>query len=393
MQEQDRSVVSVAGYPVTRQVRLSRRSVLRSVLGASSVLLLAACAPAAAPPPTAAPAPTPPTATQPPAATTAPAVSPTVAPVPTNPAPVAQPSAANLIPVTVAMSQTSGSFLPNYIALDGGIYQQNGLAVTQSVAESTASMASLLSGQITFAETGGPEIVNAVAGGADVVAVATLVPVYPYRLEAAASIQKPEDLKGAKIGITNFGSTIDIATRLCLSKMNVDVKDVTLLPLGSVSARTAALLSGQIAAGLSQPPDWLVLEAKGFHSIFDMAASKIPTAVVTVIAQRSFVDSKRDVVQHYVDALVQALAKERNDRAFTIEEIKKLLKFDDPAGLATTYEYYSQEVHPDLPYPDAAQFEEAVKGAQNEKVRSVDIGRIIDRSFVQSAADRGLHKA
>jgi NitT/TauT family transport system substrate-binding protein len=353
-------------------------------------VLLAACGPTAAVSPT-------PTAntTTAPEATTAPAAANTTAPAAANTtAPAAAKPSAGLTPVNVSLSQTSGSFLPNWVALDAGLYEKNGLAVTQTVAESTSAMASLLSGQITFAESGGPELVNAVAGGADLVAVACLVPVYPYRLEAAPSITSPEDLRGTKIGITNFGSTIDIATRLCLSRMGLDPSsDVALVPLGSVSARTAALLSGQIAAGLSQPPDWLVLEAQGFHALFDMAAARLSTAVVSVIAQRSFVNGTREVVQRYVDALVQALAKEKSDREFTIGELRKLLNYDDPQGLAATYEYYSKEVHPELPYPDAAQLEEAVRSAQNPQVRELKLDTLIDRSFVQSAADRGLQKA
>jgi ABC-type nitrate/sulfonate/bicarbonate transport system substrate-binding protein len=359
---------------------LTRRGLLRRALGSgASVLLLAACGPASSAPST-------PTVGASPVATPAPAPNATSAP-------ATQPARA-LTPVSVSMAQLSGSFLPNYVALDAGLYEQNGLAVSQAVAESTSSMASLLSGQITFAESGGPELVNAVGGGADLLAVACLVPVYPYRLEVAPTVKTAEDLRGTKVGITNFGSTIDIATRLCLTRLGLDpTNDVTLLPLASVSARTAALLSGQIAAGLSQPPDWLVLEAQGFHSLFDMAAAGLATAVVTVIAQRSFVNANRDVVQRYVDALVQALAKEKNDREFTIGEIQKLLKYDDPQGLASTYEYYSKEVHPQLPYPDVAQFEQAVKGAQNANARELKIDTVIDRSFVQSAADRGLHQA
>ena len=366
---------------------------LRSALGAGgSVVLLAACGPGASVPPAATTPPTP--ATTP---TPVPTVAATQAPTPTAAPPTRAPATkppGERVPIAVSLSQTSGSFLPNWVALDAGLFDKHGLAVTQTVAESTSTMASLLSGQITFAQSGGPELVNAVAGGADLVMLACLVPVYPYRLEAAASVKTPDDLRGAKVGITNFGSTIDVATRLCLTRLGLDAAtDVTLVPLGSPSARTAALLSGQIAAGLSQPPDWLVLEAQGFHSLFDMAAARIPTAVVSTIAQRSFVNGNREVVQRYVDALVEALAKEKNDREFTIGVIRKLLNYDEPQGLAATYEYFSKEVHPELPYPEVVQLEEAVKSAQNARVRELKLDGLIDRSFVQSAADRGLHKA
>ena len=49
---------------------------------------------------------------------------------------------------------------------------------------------------------------------------------------------------------------------------------------------------------------------------------------------------------------------------------------------------------PPLPYPEAEQFKDAqdTLGAKNEKVRTFDLAKLLDVSFVQAAADRGLDK-
>lgn len=378
---------------------LTRRELLAAALSGGSALLLAACTPStpAAAPTSAAPAPT---SAQPPAAPSR-AASTTAA---ASPVPAAKPAvtpsaaaspAASLTSVTVSQAQVSGSFLPDYVALDGGIFRKNGLDVKLTVGQSNTTMAALLAGQVNIGQTGGPELLNAIAGGADLVAVATLVPVYPYRLFATKDIQKPSDLKGKKIGITNFGSTIDLATRLALTKLGVNPSDVTFVPLSTVAARTAAMLSGQIAAGLSQPPDWIKLEAAGLHSILDLASSGIQTATVTAIVQRSYLTAERSVVQRFVDSLVSAIAREKHDPTFTTAELQKILKYNDPNGLKATYQFYSQNVHPALPYPDVAQLQVAYdQGKQkNPKMASVDLAKVVDRSFVQNAADRGLQNA
>jgi NitT/TauT family transport system substrate-binding protein len=339
---------------------LSRRAFVLSALAASGCgILLSACNSAARPsPPTAAPA--------------------------------------SLSTLRIADAQVSGNFLPTYVAVDGGIFQSSGLEASLTVSQSSATMASLLAGQIDVAETSGAELVNALAGGADLVAVTTLVPVYPFRLFVQASIQQPDDLKGKTIGITSFGSAIDLATRVALSHMGLDPqKDVTLLPLSALSARTSAMLSGQIAGGLSLPPDWITLESAGLHSIFDLAEAGIATSVVMQIVPRSYVTDRRDLVQSFVDAIVRAIAREKRDEAFATAELQKRLNYDDAHGLKETYDFFANVVHPALPYPEVAQLQEAYDYAKqaNPALGNVDLASAVDRSFVQSAATRGLQTA
>ena len=303
------------------------------------------------------------------------------------------PAPARLTSLRISDSQVSGNFLPTYIALDGGVFRANGLDASLTVGQSSATMASLLAGEIDVGETSGPELVNALAGGADLVAIATLVPVYPFRLFVQSSIQQPSDLKGQTVAITSFGSAIDLATRVALTRLGLDPKrDVTLLPLSSLSARTSALLSNQVAGGLSLPPDWITLEASGLHSIFDLAQSGVATSVVMQIVQRSDITDKRDIVQSFVDAIVQAIAREKRDEAFATEALRKYLKYDDAQGLKEAYDFYSQLVHPSLPYPEVAQLQEAYDyGKQdNPAIANVNLANAVDRSFVESAAKRGL---
>jgi NitT/TauT family transport system substrate-binding protein len=370
-----------------RKGRLSRRTFLTSTLSAGgSAILLAACAPPAAP------------ATNPPA-TLGSADTRAVAPAASAPASQAASASAgpaSLTTVRISDAQLAGNFLPTYIALDGGIFRSNGLDASLTVGQSSATMASLLAGQIDVGETSGAELVNALAGGADLVAIATLVPVYPFRFFVQADIQQPDDLKGKTVGITNFGTAIDLATRIALTRLGLDPKrDVTLLPLSSVSARTSAMVTGQIAGGLSLPPDWITLEASGLHAIFDLAQAGVATSVVMQIVQRSYVTGRRDLVQRFVDAIVQAIVREKHDEAFATAELRKFLNYDDPRGLKETYDFFSQVVHPSLPYPDVAQLQEAYESTKrdNPPMANVNLANAVDRSFVQSAAERGLQTA
>ncbi|MFI5267459.1 MAG: hypothetical protein ACHQ7M_08795 [Chloroflexota bacterium] len=74
--------------------------------------------------------------------------------------------------------------------------------------------------------------------------------------------------------------------------------------------------------------------------------------------------------------------------------LKKNLKSDDDQAMSATYDYYVGEVIPKLPYPKADQLGDAEDelSVGNDAVRRVDLSKLLDDSFVKSAAQRGLDK-
>ena len=145
---------------------------------------------------------------------------------------------------------------------------------------------------------------------------------------------------------------------------------------------------------MDNPPAAQELEDKGFHALFDLAALKLPTANVTVVVQRTYLESHRDVAQRYVDSLVQGAARARKDGPFTVSVAKKYFKLDDDKALKDTYDFFIGEIAPSLPYPRPEQFADAIEvlAQKNDKVRSLDLNTVLDATFVDSAAKRGLDK-
>jgi len=353
--------------------------------GLTMALALAGCgSPASAPAAPSSPAPSSVSASQPAPAGAKPSSR--------APAGSASAAASERTAVAVNYAQVSPTFMQSWYALESGIFAKNGLDVTLQLAQSAPGMASLLSGQTQLGLMGGNEVANASAQGGDLVVVASLAPVYPYVLEVQANIKTGADLKGSKIGITQFGSTIDAATRVALKQLGLSANDVNLLQLTSISARTQALLNGAIQAGLSNPPDSLVLEAHGLHVLVDLAALKAPAASVLLAGTRAWVNAHHDATQKFVDSIVEATAQEKTDKTGAIAVIKKYLKYDNQADLQATYDYYVGHVFPSLPMPAADQFADVIAQATNAKVKAFDASKVIDTSYVKSAQDRGLDK-
>ena len=300
----------------------------------------------------------------------------------------------SLTPLAIGYSNISTDDTASYVAVDEGIFRKHGLDVNaQLVAGGSTTTAALLSGQIQIAQNGGSETLSAAANGADLVVVATLAGVYPYLFEVTPDITKMQGVVGKKLGVSNIGGSADIALRVALRANGIDPeKDVTIVPTGSAQNRTAALTSGAIQGGMAGPPDSLAIEAIGLHPILDLASQHLPSANTVVVTKRSYAEQNHDVVQRYVDAIVESMIQLKKDRSGTIAILEKYYQSNDDHAMGVAYDFYASEVAQVLPYPKPEQFTDAIAAlsVSNPKIKDVDLARLLDSSFVQSAADRGL---
>src|SRR5713226_5642607 len=130
--------------------------------------------------------------------------------------PAAQPAAPTPVPTAVpvkkigiAYSNLIADSLSLWVAKESGVFAKNGLDVDLQYIASVNAFAALLAGQVQASSGGGSEVISGTANGADVVVVANLMPIYPYFMEAPASIKTAADLKGQSIAITNPGAPFD----------------------------------------------------------------------------------------------------------------------------------------------------------------------------------------
>ena len=359
-------------------------------------LLLAACGGAAAPAPSApassAAAAAKPASAAPASAAAKPAASASAKPVASASSVAAAKPAGDKL--TVVYSTVASLFLPLWMCGDGGVCAHNGLDVdVRLLTSSSASMAALLSGEAQVFQAGGSDVLSAVAGGADLVALATMAPVYPYKLEVAPDIKTGADLKGKKLAIASNGDTSEVATRLALKSFGLEAgKDVALIAVGGVPQRTAALQSGAVQGTVDSVPSTLKLEKLGFHSLVDIATLGGTSANQVVTVKRDWLNSHKDVAQRYIDSMVQAVVKTKADRTDSIALLKKYYKSDDDTAMGAAYDYASKEAIASQPFTKPDQFTDSIAtlSKTNPKIANVDLSKVIDTSLVQSAIDRHL---
>src|SRR5438552_5494758 len=281
--------------------------------------------------------------------------------------------------IVAAYSNISADDWVMWYAFEKGIFKEQGLDVDmQSINGGAQTSAALLANQIQIGQFGGSEALSGVAGGADLVLVGNMAPVYPYILYAQKAIKTVQDLKGKKIAISNAGGSSDIATRAALKAAGLDPdKDVNIVAVGSHSNRTAALLSGQVDAGVDDPPEDSELVKAGLNPVIDLASQKLPAANTGIIVQRSYLNANKDIVQAYVDATVIARARMAKDKDGAIAVLQKYFKITETESPNHAYNFFiggASPVTPVYPAPAVEQVKDAVAilGLDNDKIKGVD---------------------
>jgi NitT/TauT family transport system substrate-binding protein len=327
--------------------------------------------------------------TAPPPAT--PVATPPAAPTSLPPA-ATQPAAAAATHVVVSYSEMSVSPLPLWTAVDNGLFAKHGIDIESQYIPSTNGVAGLLSGSTNVAFMGGSDILGAITGGADLVILACPVAVYPYELLVEPSITDTSQLKGKTFGVSNFGSSSDVATRLLLKTFSLDPSaDVKIVAVGSSTNRSAALQSGAIQAEVDAPPTSLPLETAGFRVLYDLAGSGLPNLNSAMVVRRDWRDSHRDLAQRFVDAEIEGLNLVRSNPSLAATSLASALKVD-PDAANRSVQWAVANVYSKVPFVRPEAFTDAIDllSQSNEKLKGFDPNTVIDNSFVQSAVDRRL---
>ena len=295
------------------------------------------------------------------------------------------------VKIRAAYGNVTPANLAPFYAKEKGIFLQNGLDVDLSLIDGGGkSMAALLGNSVEIAQLGGTEAMSAYVGGGDIKAIALFVPVSPWVLMAPASYTGPNDLKGKTVGVASKGGSSEVAAVQQIERLGLKTSDVSILATGSVANLTAAMLANQVYAGPGHPPDTAALFKAGYKVIMDLAAQNVPAVENCTIVTSKYMSEHKDVMQKYVDSLIQAIVAMKKDKAGTIPVMQKLLNVTDQDALSQTYDYYVTQIFPVYPTVAAKEWlysrDELAK--TNAAVKDLDVTKVFDNSFVKNAQDR-----
>ena len=189
-----------------------------------------------------------------------------------------------------------------------------------------------------------------------------------------------------------------------LRRLGLDAdKDVTLVPFGSRSIlRLNALVKGEIDATTSNEDNIFDLERRGeidkVRVLADNDSLKLFIgAGVDFAVTRNLLVTSRDTVKKFVQALSEAIALARRDRAAADRIYSKYLKVSDPALLEFMYRTYVQHAIPERPFPKLdnvalgiAEFaaKPGLKGKTAEMLTDMSLVRELEREGFFNRSDQ-----
>lgn len=267
-------------------------------------------------------------------------------------------NAADLHSLTVLSYPDRPAKLPLWLAQDAGLFEKFGLKVEIKPAKSGEDVVARIGrdeAQIYVATANW--IVSGIGDGKDLVFFAN-TGYSVLKLVARPDITRPADLKGKKVGTGEANSSQDRITRQTLLRLGLNPdRDVTLVPFGSRSIqRLNALLKGEIDATTSNEDNLFDLERRGemnkVRVLADNESLKLFIgAGVDFAVARSLLVNSRQVVKGFVQALAEAIALARRERAAADRIYSSHLNVKDPVLLEFMYRTYVQGAIPERPFP------------------------------------------
>ncbi|MDP2602921.1 MAG: ABC transporter substrate-binding protein [Deltaproteobacteria bacterium] len=298
---------------------------------------------------------------------------------------------AQLTKINVGYSAISGDALPAWIAKDAGIFEKNGLDVQLVFfTGGTTAVMALVSADTPIAQLAGPAVINSVMAGSDGVIIAGGVTSLNYYLLSRPEIKTPEQLKGGSVAISRFGSSSDFIARYALSKVGLTPgKDVTIVQIGSTTARVDSVLAGRVQATVVQPPASIIAQKRGMNILADLPKLGLVYQHTSAATTRKYIREHSDIVRRYVKSQVEAVHRIYTDKEASIRALARFIgRTVDRDVLEKTWDnLLSEAVLPRKQYPSL----EGIKTilAAELKGKSAKPEDFVDSSFIKALDDSG----
>jgi ABC-type nitrate/sulfonate/bicarbonate transport system substrate-binding protein len=301
---------------------------------------------------------------------------------------------AQLRKINIAYTATSPYQAVLIVAQEVGLFKKHNLDPTL-VFTTGGSMGiqAMLGGDVAMTLSDGSSSVLSKLAGVDTVVIASLLNTFPYSLIALPEIKKVEQLKGAKIAVSRFGSATDLSVKMALAKVGLNAeKDVTLLQIGAQTARYLALQSKNVQATIITPPFTLTARKAGMQTLIDMAELNIPFQLTALLALRPYLKTHPDMALAVIRVLSEGIHFYKREKEATIKILGRYLKTDDREALEETHREIAIKALPEKPYPTLAGVKTILDetALRNPKAKGLKPEDFVDSSFVKKVDDEGL---
>jgi len=216
------------------------------------------------------------------------------------------------IPVNFGVTFRNARLAPLWIAEEQGYFKKEGLDVKQvNISGGTQGAQMMVSGGVDVSYDDPISCIVATAGGVPVVDIYAGTPSLAFLIVGGPGVKTIADVKGKRVGSSGLGLS---ASRLALLVgfrrlgLDADKEHITIVAAGQEPERIAGLSAGAISATVVSPEYRSKLEQLGVNMLADLRTLNIPWETASVITTVKNLQTKRDMIERVVRALLQANA-------------------------------------------------------------------------------------
>jgi NitT/TauT family transport system substrate-binding protein len=230
-----------------------------------------------------------------------------------------------------------------WVAQEKGLFAKNGIDVqTVFIPGSPTLIASINTGDVQMAYTGGTATLGAAVGGLDMKIIAAFSNFVQTDLVVRPEVKTAADLKGRRIGVTSIGGTGWMSAMLALEQIGINPErdKVSLAAFGDQRVITQALetntIQGASLAGIFSRR----LKRNGYNFLAEV--EKIPLVGTSIVLKADYLASHQALVKSALRALIEGHGFVLNpaNKQAVMDIMTKKLAINDPVAANDGYEDY-----------------------------------------------------
>jgi len=291
----------------------------------------------------------------------------------------------------IGIAGLTNEYIAVWVAKELGRFKQQGIDLELITFSGGSTMLqATVAGEIDTAFVGGV-FVSASLKGADLVTLATPINTFPYQLVVKASIQKPEQLEGKKLGISRFGTGSEIGLRMALKRVGLDPdkSKVTLMQVGGQTDRFSALRSGVVDGSVFAAPFTGAARKAGFNILLDMKKLNLVFPQQNIVARKALIEKNESFFEALLKAYVAGIRDAKVEKEKTIQVMARYLRMDQAKDRELLQDAQNEVAIGLLrkkPYPSVEGIKVALDQYSSEPI---DPKRFIDDRFVRKIDESG----
>lgn len=242
--------------------------------------------------------------------------------------------------VTIAYPTLTPIAAGLWMAKEIGAFEKYGIkADLIFISSGPTTIQVLTSANIDAAVSASNAVVNAILGGAPLIAVGSITSRPAMSLWVPAEITKPEQLDGKIMGITRHGSTTDFLTRMVLEKVGLQNR-VKIQPFGGGTEADTAFRTGIIAGRVGA-----VKPGPNAHVLLDLSEMGIPFSMDLIAVTRNFLKTSPKTVEAILRAYSEGVAALTTNRTKAFQVIAQYMRLrPETTGQQEIIEHYDYAV-------------------------------------------------